>query len=80
MHSWTAAITLHLHRLATSLGLPLDSPVVVGLDSFVHGLKSISGWTGWVGEELGQRIGWEGIEVSTLRPMQLQEHSLTLCT
>jgi hypothetical protein len=63
VHSWTAAITLHLHRLATSLGLDPNSPVVVGLDSFVQGLKSLDGWTGWVGEELGARIGWDKIRV-----------------
>lgn len=66
MHSWTAAITLHLHRLATSLGIDPKSRVVVGLDSFVEGLKSLDGWSGWVGEELGARIGWDSIKVCAL--------------
>ena len=63
-HSWTAAVTLHLHRLATSLGIDKQSSVVYGLDSLAHGLKSIDGWAGWVGDELGSRIGWDKIKVS----------------
>lgn len=71
VHSWTAAITLHTHRLAESLGIPPDSSMIVGLDTFVNGLKSIDGWAGWIGDELGQRIGWDGIKVSSVRQSRI---------
>lgn len=65
VRSWTSVVTLHLHRLAASLGLDLDNSAIWGLDSFVEGIKSVDGWMGWVGEELGAAIGWEGLKVSS---------------
>ncbi|GAA5886635.1 hypothetical protein JCM3774_005511, partial [Rhodotorula dairenensis] len=56
-NSYLAAVSLHLHRLADSLGL--DPSAVVGLQDFVEqGIKAVTGWQGWVTEELGTWIGW----------------------
>lgn len=56
-NSYLAALSLHLHRLADSLGL--DPAAVVGLQEFVEqGIKAVQGWQGWVSEELGNWIGW----------------------
>ena len=64
LRSWTSLLTLHLHRLAGSLGLDTTNPTLVrGLDSFVTALKSVDGWAGWVGHELGNAIGWDQIKV-----------------
>ncbi|GAA6007343.1 uncharacterized protein JCM10292_005499 [Rhodotorula paludigena] len=57
--SYLAAFSLHLHRLADSLGLDADSPAVRGLKELVsEGIKSVVGWQAWVGDELGSWIGW----------------------
>ncbi|GAA6005796.1 hypothetical protein JCM10207_007234 [Rhodosporidiobolus poonsookiae] len=67
-HSYLAALSLHLHRLADSLGLDADAPAVKGLKGFVdEGLKTVAGWQGWVGDELGSWIGWEPVE-NKLKP------------
>ncbi|GAA5981466.1 hypothetical protein JCM11641_004771 [Rhodosporidiobolus odoratus] len=63
-HSYLSALTLHLHRFAASLGLDAasieNSQGVKGLKELVEeGLKSVQGWQGWVGEEVGSWIGWE---------------------
>lgn len=79
LHSWQAAITLHLHRLASSLGLDNDSSAIVGLDEFVHAIKSISGWAGWVGDELGSAIGWSTIKVPSLVTHLSPPSLLTSC-
>lgn len=56
-NSYLAALSLHLHRLADSLGL--DPTSVIGLQDFVEqGIKAVKGWQGWVSEELGNWIGW----------------------
>lgn len=57
-HSWTALITLHLHRLAAALDLDPRRDIY-GLEGFVSSLKQMAGWSAWVGEELGSRIGWK---------------------
>ncbi|GAA5875114.1 hypothetical protein JCM1840_007259 [Sporobolomyces johnsonii] len=63
VHSWISALSLHLHRMADSLGLDADSQAVVGLKAFVEeGLKSVAGWQGWVSQELGSWIGWDEIK------------------
>ncbi|KAL8286936.1 hypothetical protein RQP46_003942 [Phenoliferia psychrophenolica] len=63
IRSWTSLLTLHLHRLAGSLGLDTSNPTLVwGLDSLVTALKSVDGWAGWVGHELGNAIGWDQIK------------------
>ncbi|KAM0789657.1 hypothetical protein ACM66B_000459 [Microbotryomycetes sp. NB124-2] len=61
-HSWISAVTLHLHRLTSALGIDKNSHVVYGLDSLSNGLKSLDGWAGWVGDELGSRIGWDKLK------------------
>ena len=59
-NSYLAALSLHLHRLADSLGL--DPTAVVGLKDFVEqGIKAVKGWQGWVSEELGNWIGWHDV-------------------
>lgn len=63
LRSWTSVLTLHLHRLASSLDLDTNSNAVWGLDALVKGIKSLDGWMGWVGEELGGVIGWDQLEV-----------------
>lgn len=63
LRAWTSVVTLHLHRLADSLGLDLDSSAIWGLDTLVKGIKSVDGWMGWVGEELGSAIGWKELKV-----------------
>ncbi|GAA5993323.1 hypothetical protein JCM10908_001429 [Rhodotorula pacifica] len=56
-NSYLAALSLHLHRLADSLGLQPSQ--VQGLNEFVReGIKAVKGWQGWVSEELGTWIGW----------------------
>lgn len=63
-NSYLAAISLHLHRLADTLGLDSDSKSVVGVKKVVEeGLKSVAGWQGWVGNELGSWIGWNSVDV-----------------
>ncbi|GAA6044598.1 hypothetical protein JCM8097_007447 [Rhodosporidiobolus ruineniae] len=61
-HSYLAALSLHLHRLADSLGIDhqqLDSAVVGLRDLVDDGIKSVAGWQGWISTELGSWIGWE---------------------
>ncbi|BGP41108.1 hypothetical protein JCM10450v2_005139 [Rhodotorula kratochvilovae] len=58
-HSYLAAVTLHLHRLADALGLDADSPAVQGLQDLVDdGVKSVAGWQGWIGDDLARWIGY----------------------
>ncbi|BGP17314.1 hypothetical protein JCM10213_009082 [Rhodosporidiobolus nylandii] len=62
-HSYLSAVSLHLHRFASALGLSASSPTfsssILGLKEVTdEGLKSQAGWQGWVGEELGGFIGW----------------------
>lgn len=71
-HSWASLVSLHLHRLASSLGYsPTDVDNFVGLDKLTESIKSVAGWAGWVGDELGSRIGWDSLvkdaKVSTSR-------------
>jgi len=68
-NSYLAALSLHLHRLASSLQLSAEeSPQVKGLKRIVEeGLKSVAGWQGWVGKELAEWIGYDQIDnVSSL--------------
>ncbi|SCZ89535.1 BZ3500_MvSof-1268-A1-R1_Chr9g10445 [Microbotryum saponariae] len=59
VHSWLSAVSLHLHRLAASLGIdPKSSKAVLGLEQLTESIKSVAGWAGWVGDELGSAIGW----------------------
>ncbi|GAA5936979.1 hypothetical protein JCM3775_001917 [Rhodotorula graminis] len=60
-HSYLAALSLHLHRLADSLGLDPDSHAVQGLQDLVdNGVKSVAGWQGWIGDELARWVGFHG--------------------
>jgi len=66
-NSYLAAISLHLHRLADHLGLNAESREVKGLKKVVEeGLKSVAGWQGWVGQELGSWIGYDTVDVSLI--------------
>lgn len=76
VHSWTAALTLHLHRLADSLGLDASSPAIVGLQELTQSLKAIKGWMGWVGTELGGLIGWDELKV---RPCPATQGASACC-
>lgn len=61
--SWASLVSLHLHRLASSLGYsPTDKQAFPGLDNLVESIKSVAGWAGWVGDELGSRMGWNQLE------------------
>ncbi|KAK4054069.1 hypothetical protein OIV83_001094 [Microbotryomycetes sp. JL201] len=62
VHSWLSAVTLHLHRLTSALGIDKNSDAVYGVDSLAKALKSLDGWAGWVGDELGSRIGWDRLK------------------
>jgi len=60
-HSYLAALSLHLHRLADSLALDPHSPAVQGLQDLVDdGIKSVAGWQGWIGDELARWVGYHG--------------------
>lgn len=62
-HSWASLVSLHLHRLASSLGYDAqDKGAFPGLDKLVESIKSVAGWAGWVGDELGSRMGWQQLE------------------
>lgn len=73
-HSYLAALSLHLHRLADSLGLDPESqnPAIQGLQDLVdQGIKTVAGWQGWVGDELARWIGYHGdnsARVNKVRP------------
>ena len=61
--SWASLVSLHLHRLASSLGYQAtDKQAFPGLDRLVESIKSVAGWAGWVGDELGSRMGWKQLE------------------
>ncbi|KAK4054287.1 hypothetical protein OIO90_003520 [Microbotryomycetes sp. JL221] len=58
--SWLSVITLHLHRLMSSV--ELEQSQVYGVDKLVEAIKTVEGWTAWVGDELGSRIGWDKLK------------------
>ncbi|GAA5909201.1 uncharacterized protein JCM6883_005803 [Sporobolomyces salmoneus] len=63
-NSYLSALSLHLYRLADSLGLkPDDNVHVKGLKEVVEkGLKGVVGWQGWVGKELASWIGYDQVD------------------
>lgn len=79
LRSWTSVLTLHLTRLTNNLGLNLNlsndnnqeegeeeednNNNVYGLNNLIKIIKSTQGWKGWVGEELGNSIGWNSLKV-----------------
>lgn len=75
-NSYLSALSLHLYRLADSLGLkPDDNVHVKGLKEVVEkGLKGVVGWQGWVGKELASWIGYDQVDNVGL------SHSLSLCS
>ncbi|SCV69767.1 BQ2448_1161 [Microbotryum intermedium] len=81
VHSWTSAVSLHLHRLASSLGIdPKSSHAVLGLDQLTESIKSVAGWAGWVGDELGNAIGWAQLKNNVKAAVEPERSSLGLLT
>ncbi|SGY14100.1 BQ5605_C010g06062 [Microbotryum silenes-dioicae] len=81
VHTWTSAVSLHLHRLAASLGIdPKSSKAVLGLEQLTESIKSVAGWAGWVGEELGSAIGWAPLKNNFKAAVEPVRSSLGLLT